>query len=113
MIFNRLQGTVQPIDSVNKPLFGKNQLPLSFDVAKRTTPGGIVQIWDVNSSRLISTVIPSGRTTSFSQVGHSLLTLVLALIGGQLAYVWNGDLKPSTNDGSRARHNSEEPNRLP
>jgi hypothetical protein len=48
-----------------------------------TSSQGVVRRWDVTTSKLLAG--PNGTTENFVHIGHSLLVLVIALLGGRLS----------------------------
>ena len=61
---------------------------------------GVVWLWDATTGRLLAG--PGGTTENFLRIGHSLLTLVLAFVGGHLSrYLYGrgrGEISHSPSD---------------
>jgi hypothetical protein len=58
--------------------------------APNTSRPLVVKLWDVATGKLVST--NSGTSENFIRIGHSLIALVLAWLGGPLSrllYIWN------------------------
>jgi hypothetical protein len=77
-----LESTSQPVQNVAFTKDGKQLV---------TTNKGTVRVWDVATGRLLGGW--SGTTENFVRIGHSLLSLIAAMLGGYLShhfYAQNG-----------------------
>jgi hypothetical protein len=86
-------------DTWSRNLRQNNQTSIAFSPrGNRVASGsqGIIRVWDVSGGNPLGT--GSGTTENFVRIGHSLLALIFAFVGGRLSCYLH-----SRNPGSRSR----------